>query len=73
MSKALDKMIATMMSKVKNPEQKVLAISHCNCPKRAQDVMEKAKSLGTFKDVLVIDTAGISSLYACDGGVIMAI
>lgn len=73
MSKALDKMIATMMARVKNPEQKVLAISHCNCPKRAQDVMEKVKSLGTFKDVLVIDTAGISSLYACDGGVIMAV
>lgn len=73
MAKALDKMIATMASKVKNPEQKILAISHCNCPKRAQDVMEKVKRLGVFKDVFVIDTAGISSLYACDGGVIMAV
>lgn len=73
MGKALDKMVATMLAKVKNPEQKILAISHCNCPERAQMIMEKVKSLGKFKDVFVIDTAGISSMYANDGGVIMAV
>lgn len=73
MGKALDKMVSTMISRVKNPEQKVLAISHCNCPQRAQDVMEKVKSLCKFKDVFVLDTAGISSMYACDGGVIMSV
>lgn len=73
MGKALDKMVAAMLAKVKNPEQKILAISHCNCPERAQMIMEKVKSLGKFKDVFVIDTAGISSMYANDGGVIMAV
>ena len=73
MGKALDKMITTLLSRVKNPEQKILAISHCNCPERAQTILEKVKSLGKFKDVFVIDTAGISSMYANDGGVIMAV
>lgn len=73
MGKALDKMVTTMMSKVRNPEQKILAISHCNCPQRAKSVVEKVKSLGKFKDVLVLDTAGISSMYANDGGVIMVV
>lgn len=73
MAKALDKMIKTMMANVKNPEEKILAISHCNCPQRAKDVMEKVKGLADFKDVLVLDTAGISSLYACDGGIIMSV
>lgn len=73
MTKALDKMVAVMLEKVKNPENKVLAISHCNCPERAQSVVEKIKSLAAFKDILVLDTAGISSLYACDGGVIMVV
>lgn len=73
MSKALDKMVATMIAQVKNTEEKILAISHCNCPQRAQSVMERVKKLGKFKDVFVIDTAGISSLYACDGGIIMVV
>ena len=73
MGKALDKMLTTLLSRVKNPEQKILAISHCNCPERAQTILEKVKSLGKFKDVFVIDTAGISSMYANDGGVIMAV
>ena len=73
MAKALDKMINTMAARVKHPEEKILAISHCNCPERAQNVMEKVRSLGMFKDVIVLDTAGISSLYACDGGVIMSV
>lgn len=73
MGKALDKMITMLLSRVKNPEQKILAISHCNCPERAQTILEKVKSLGKFKDVFVIDTAGISSMYANDGGVIMAV
>lgn len=73
MGKALDKMVTTLLSRVKNPEQKILAISHCNCPERAQTILEKVKSLGKFKDVFVIDTAGISSMYANDGGVIMAV
>ncbi len=73
MGKALDKMIAGITAKTKNPEQKILAISHCNCPERAENVMEKVKKLGIFKDVFVLDTAGISSLYASDGGIIMAV
>lgn len=72
-TKALDKMIANMMEKTKNQEQKILAISHCNCPERARSVMEKVKKLGNFKDIFMIDTAGISSMYASDGGIIMVV
>lgn len=72
-SKALDKMIARMIEKTKNQEQKTLAISHCNCPERAQSVLEKVKKLGNFKDIFVVDTAGISSMYASDGGIIMVV
>ena len=34
---------------------------------------EKIKQIGNFKEVFVIDTAGISSLYASDGGIIMVV
>ena len=72
-NKALDKMIAVMQDKVVNCENKILGIAHCNCPQRARSVAEKAEKLCRFKDIFVVDTGGISSLYANDGGIIMVV
>lgn len=73
MNKALEKMVQTMIDKTKDCESKILAISHCNCPERAQVVKEKIEKLAKFKKIIIINTAGISSMYANDGGVIMAV
>lgn len=73
MNKALDKMISVMLEKVQNCEDKILAIAHCNCPQRARNVVEKIEKLAKFKDIFVVDTAGISSMYASDGGIIMVV
>ena len=73
MNKALDKMISAMLGKVQDCEHKILAIAHCNCPKRAKAVMEKVAQLAKFKDIFMVDTAGISSMYANDGGIIMVV
>lgn len=73
MNKALKKMIAEMLSKVKNSESRILAISHCNCPQRAKAVKQEILKLAAFKDIVIVDTAGISSMYANDGGVIVTI
>ncbi len=73
MNKALKKMIAEMLSKVKNSESRILAISHCNCPQRAKAVKQEILKLAAFKDIVIVDTAGISSMYANDGGIIMVV
>lgn len=73
MANAVDKMIADLLKKTKNSQEKIFAISHCNAPKRAQEAAEKVKKLGNFKEVFIMDTAGISSMYASDGGIIMAV
>lgn len=73
MARAIDKMIKDLVEKTKNPHEKIFAISHCNAAKRAHEAAEKVKQAGNFKDVFVIDTAGISSLYASDGGIIMVV
>lgn len=72
-NKALDKMVQLMLSKATDMEQKVLAISHCNCPERAQLVKDKIEKLAKFKKIIIINTAGVSSMYANDGGVIMVV
>lgn len=71
--KALDKMADIIVSEGKNLEEKVLYISHCNCFSRANQVKELLLARSGFKDVKILDTAGISSMYANEGGVIVAI
>lgn len=72
-SRALDKMIRVMLDRVQDCENRILAIAHCNCPKRAVALVEKIQSMARFKDIFVVDTAGISSMYASDGGIIMVV
>lgn len=73
MNKALESMVERMLAVTKNCEEKVLAISHCNCPERAKRVRERIEKLAHFKKIVIVDTAGISSMYANDGGVILAV
>lgn len=73
MNKALEKMVQEVVERTANSAERILAISHCNCPQRAKLVKEKLEKAAQFKDILVLDTAGVSSLYAGDGGVIIAV
>lgn len=71
--KALKKMTDCVIEDLKNAEEKVLAISHCNCPERAQEVKRMLEEQARFKDIIILDTRGVSSMYANDGGVIIAV
>ncbi len=73
MKKALAKMTDHIITDVKNSKDKILAITHCNCRERAENVKKRLLELAEFKDVIVLDTAGISSMYAADGGIIVVV
>lgn len=73
MKKALAKMIEEMVAITKNCENKILAISHCNCPDRAQYVKELVEKAAKFRDIIVLDTRGVSTMYANDGGIILVV
>ena len=73
MQKALRKMVEVMTAEVKNPAEKVLALSHCNNRERAEYVKEEIQKLIKVKDILILNTSGLSSLYAAEGGIIMVI
>ncbi len=73
MKKALEKMVDCMVSDTVDTIGKVLAISHCNCPDTAAMLKSMVEAEGEFMDIEVVDTRGISSLYAGDGGVIMVV
>lgn len=71
--KALAKLTDEVLKNLKNSEEKILAISHCNCRERAEYVRDTLKAKASFKDIIILDTAGISSMYASDGGIIVVV
>lgn len=71
--KALVKMVEQVAEDVKNSKDKILAIAHCNCRDRAEAVKNMILEKINVKDVIILDTAGISSMYAADGGVIVVV
>ncbi len=73
MNRALEKMIKYIVDRTKDCENRVLAISHCNCLERAKAVKEKLEKVANFKQIIIINTAGVSSMYANEGGVIIAV
>ncbi len=73
MNRALVKMVDYIVERTRESEKRTLAISHCNCPERAQMLKEAIQERIKVKDVFILDTAGVSSMYANDGGVIVVI
>lgn len=73
MKKGIQKMADIIVEATKNKEQKRVMITHCNCPERAQYTKETLEKKGTFKEFVIMDTAGISSMYANDGGIIVTV
>ena len=73
MNKALVKMAQAIVEKTADSGQKTLAISHCNCHERAILLKNALEERMPIKKIVVLDTAGVSSMYANDGGVIVAV
>lgn len=71
--KALAKMVDEIVKGVKEPEKKTLAISHCNCRERADYVKQMILEKIQPADIIILDTRGISSMYAADGGIIVVV
>lgn len=68
---ALSKMVSIMSEDAKHPGR-TLCIAHCNCLDRAFFVKELALKSCSFRDIIIVETGGISTVYANDGGVVCA-
>ncbi len=71
--KALVKMVDHIVEEAQESGQKILAISHCNCRERALEVERQLLAKMKVKASFIVDTAGISSMYANDGGIIVVV
>lgn len=71
MKKALRRMAELILEDAGETKDRVLMITHCNAPDRAELVKKIMMDAAQFKDCLIMDTRGVSSMYANDGGIIV--
>ena len=71
--RALVKMADQIAREARDTAGKVLAVAHCNCPERAREVERMLLDRMKVKESFIVDTAGISTMYANDGGIIVVI
>lgn len=71
MKKALMALVGYIDTEIPNKDKKILGIAHCNCLARAEHLRDVIASRMNFKDIIIVDTAGVSSMYANDGGIIV--
>lgn len=73
MKKTLAKLVDAAVSNAKDAQTRRLMITHCNNPSGAESVRKNIEERLNVKEVVIMDTAGISSMYANDGGVIVTL
>ena len=71
MKKAIEKLADAICDDAFDSTNRTLYITHCNNPERAELIKEAVLRKIRFKDVIIAETGGVSSLYAADGGVIV--
>lgn len=75
-ARGINKTLVLMADLIKkdatNIANRTLGIAHCNNYERAVFVKDEILKRVPFKDYFICDTAGISSLYANDGGIIVS-
>lgn len=72
-NKALDQMAQTAVEASGDTAGKRLIIAHCNNRARAEQVRNMLCRRAPFRDVVITNTAGVATVYAGDGGIIVTI
>ena len=71
MQKALRMMVELLVERMNKPEEKTVAIVHCNNEARAQFVKEEIEKRTKVKEIIILPSSGVSTLYAAQGGIIL--
>lgn len=70
--RAIDRMIAVIGETCSNISERILVIAHCNNEERANYIKAEAEKRYDFRQIHIIKTGGLSTLYANEGGIIIS-
>ena len=71
-TQTIKKMLEFVTKSGKDTANRLMVITHCNNLSLAKRIMEVAIEKFNFAEILIVPTGGLSSVYANEGGVIMA-
>lgn len=70
--KAFNRLVELIGETKSDFQDKILAISHADALDKAMDLKKKIEERYNFKEILIVETKGLSTGYVNDGGVILA-
>lgn len=68
----VSKLADTIEKSGKNTEGENAVITHCNCPGLAERLKNAIASRYNFKEIFIVQTNGVASVYADDQGIVLA-
>jgi DegV family protein with EDD domain len=71
-NKAFEKLAQNISELAKDASNRTLAISHVNNLERAKSLKARIQELCNFKEIIIVPTHGLTSLYCDDQGIIVA-
>ena len=71
--KGLQRMCDIAVKEAGDTLSKRAVICHVNNKKRAEYVKEQLEKRGSFKEILITSAAGVATVYANDGGIVLAV
>lgn len=69
--KSLNRLLDIIGEEGRNLESKILGITHVNCREKAESFKAEIASRYNFKDIVIFDAGGLSTIYADDGGIVV--
>lgn len=72
-NKGLQRMCDIAVQEAGDSADKVAVIAHCNNAQRADYVKAELAKRAKFKEIVITETAGVATVYAGDGGIVLAI
>lgn len=70
--KAFNRLVDIIGENAIDFENRILGIAHCNALEKAEKLKRDVEAKYNFKDVIIVNTRGISTVYANDGGIVIA-
>lgn len=71
--KSLLRLAQIISGEVKNPAMRKLIIAHVSAPEKALTIRDAIVANGTpFKDIIILEAGGLGTVYADNGGIVVA-
>lgn len=70
--RAFNRLVEIIGEQGERLEEKILGIAHVDAKEKAEELKKAIEEKYNFKDIIIVETGGLSTAYADDGGIIIA-